>query len=467
MLASLPSDAGSREGGARAPAAWIMGVLLAMSCLGCAAFGELFRDPQDAITPLITPDPLYEELVSHYVELCAVSQYRPLQGNLGGSPGHAVMYLKGACRDETAPYPRLRPCRYSSSDRADPEHGAGVSVNRWFKNVNWVATPGKSLFFDGDVRTYELLDEARRVQTLQRALDLGMYRGVELHPIHGDAPLDMRDFVAKDSLGTDFALRFGRTVFCSRLPLHPDMLLEAMNYLNSLNDEYWNGEADYEWSGYADNCVHTLHNALAAAGVWKPKSVRATKLRQIFNVAVPANTMVELAFLSNEYPIEDFGKIRNDPLRWQDLVEKDWLPAVPGALIKTLPVLQVNALYDTKFRMFVLGGWFSNDTLKRAQHLLSDGRYLQIDANLRYFYDRYEQILAEREDSDWADFARSDGYLGDRQIYYGYIESALADLEVVLQRLAELDGLRQQLTREVYEDWKARARELPSDPGSP
>jgi hypothetical protein len=394
---------------------WNLFLALAMasSIAGCAAIRELLRDPKDAVVPLSMPDPLYEELATHYVELCAVSQYRPLDGNLGGIPGHAVMYLKGACADETAPYPRLRKCRYASSDPADPEHGAGVSVNRWFKNVNWVATPGRFLFYDGDVRTYETLDQERFDAAVQRAIDLEMFRGVEFHPVRGaDGTPELREFIASESLGTDFGLRFGRTVFCARLPMHPEMLARAMDYLNDLNEEYWSGQADYEWSGYSDNCVHTLHNALAAAGVWEPKSVRETKIRQFFNVAVPANTVVDLAFLSNEYPIEDYSEIRGDALHWKGLTENDWLPAVPGALIKILPVLQVNKLYDTKFRMFTLGGWFSNDTLKRSQQLLRDGRYLQLDANLRYFYERYEKILADRDaDPRWTDAVRGAAFL--------------------------------------------------------
>ena len=436
-------------------------LLAASSGLGCATLGELFRDPQDAVSPLITPDPLYEELVTHYVELCAVSQFRPLERDLGGIPGHAVMYLKGACRDESAPYPRLRPCRYASSDLADPEHGAGVSVNRWLKNVNWIATPGKFLFYDGEVLAYELLDQARFDGAVERALELGMYQGVELHPIgDAEAPPEIRAFVAGHSIGTDFALRFGRTVHCARLPLTPDMLARAMEFLNGLNDEYWNGEANYEWSGYADNCVHTLHNALAAAGVWESKSIRTTKLRQLFNLAVPANSFVDLAFLSNEYPIDDFGQIRRDELRWRGLTEYDWLPAVPGALVKTLPVLQVNALYDTKFRMFVLGGFFGNDTLKRAQKLLTDGRYLQIDANLRYFYDRYEAILAERDpDGEWTDALLGDERRRDRGIYYAYIERARNEVVSTLKRLAELDILRRQLIREANEEWRRRVRQ--------
>ena len=102
--------------------------LAAFGSLGCAAIGELSRDPEDTVAPLTRPDSIYEALSNHYVEMCAVSQYRPVEGELGGIPGHAVMYLKGACRDESAPYPRLRPCRYSTFDRNDSEHGAGVSV---------------------------------------------------------------------------------------------------------------------------------------------------------------------------------------------------------------------------------------------------------------------------------------------------------------------------------------------------
>ena len=82
-----------------------------------------------------------------------------------------------------------------------------------------------------------------------------------------------------------------------------------VDYLNALNDEYARGEADYNWSGYADNCAHALHNSLAAADVWKPQSVRATKFKQLFNLAVPANEMTNLAFRGNTYPLEDFGKI--------------------------------------------------------------------------------------------------------------------------------------------------------------
>jgi hypothetical protein len=301
---------------------------------------------------------------------------------------------------------------------------------------------------------------------VQRALDLGMYRGVEVHTKPGaDAPQSIPEFVAQDSIGTDFALRFGRTVFCTRLPMPAEMMTEVMDYLNALNDEYWTGNADYQWSGYSDNCVHTLHNALAAAGVWKPKSIRGTKLRQLFHLAVPANTFIDLAFLSNRYPIEDYDKVRGDKLHWQGLATKGWLPGTPGVLLKTIPVLQVNALYDTKFRMFVLGGFFSNEVIKRAQILLTDGRYLQLDANLRYFFQRYERILAERNaDGSWTDSLRGDGYRTDREIYYDYIESQRDGVIEVLERMAELEVMRAEVLKGARDEFEARLLESSGGP---
>ena len=59
--------------------------------------------------------------------------------------GHAILYIKGACKDDEAPFPQLRRCRSVGTRLKDPERGAGVSVNQLFKNVNWVATPGYQL----------------------------------------------------------------------------------------------------------------------------------------------------------------------------------------------------------------------------------------------------------------------------------------------------------------------------------
>lgn len=415
----------------------LMMVAIALSLSGCALLGELLASERDWVVPTVRPGAEYDEFFPYYAELCAVSQYRPLQGRPGGSPGHAVMYFKGACRDESAPYPRLRRCRHVATDANDPEHGAGISVNKWFKNVNWVATPGRRLFYDGDLDRWQVLDQAHRDATARAAIERGLFRGVDFHPPpDGEPPPSREEFIATQSLGTDFALRFGRAVFCARVPLREAMLERAMRFLNDLNAEYAEGEADYEWSGYSDNCVHTIHNALAAAGVWKPKSVGAIKVRQFFNMAVPANAFVDLAQLIT-FPIEEFDVIWGRELRRKGLLEDDWLPAQPGALVKTLSVHQENELYDRKYRMFLLEGFFGGRNRRKALEVLNDARLRELDSNLRYFRDRYDAILSEREDEDWIDSVRGARYQEGRERYYAYVEARRAEVKQRLETLRD------------------------------
>ena len=419
-----------------------LAVLVALTS-GCGAVEELFGGPSDAVIPTSRPDPRYEELFSHYVELCAVSQIRPIDQPPGGIAGHAVLYLKGACKDEAAGYPRLRPCRGEATSADDPEHGAGVSVNKWFKNVNWVATPGRRLFFDGDLDDDQTLDRAHFDRAVQRALDLGVLDGVEMHLKPGQSqPEPMAKFAAEESIGTDFALRFGRSLFCTRLPMTDAMLNRELEYLNALNDEYHRGEATYDWKGYGDNCAYLAWNGLAAAGVWKPRSVRQLKIRQVFNIAVPANVFVDAARLFSEYPVEDFGAIHRDELRWQGLLENDWLPALPGALIETLGVHEKNELYDTQFRLLV-AEVFERGPSERAAKLLRDERFLDLETNLRFFRKRYAAILAARgDDEGWMSRLRGDGYREARRRYYEYIEGALGGTDEDLARLGVKAGNR-------------------------
>jgi hypothetical protein len=416
-------------GSALAPA---LALLLVCGCFDQNRIAPLY----DWVVPTRLPDPIYEELFPYYVEICAVSQYRPKQGNVGGAPGHAVMYLKGACRDESAAYPRLEPCERVSTSRADPEHGVGISVNRWFKNVNWIATPGKELFYDGDLAPYETLTRAHWEATGQRALALGLYRGVALHDYPAEGERSTEDFVARHSMGTDFALRFGRTVFCTRLPVTEPMLGEVIRYLNDLNEKYATGEADYNWSGYSDNCVHTIHNALAAASVWKPKSINEIKLRQFFHMAIPANTFIDLGDRGLLFPLEDFGRVYDDEVQRQSLERYGWLPTRHGVLMKTLPVHQDNELYDTQVRLMILQAPFRSAASKRANLMLGDARTSELEPNLRLFQARYDAILSERED-DQGFSLHTDRYKELRSRYYAYIETQLAEVNRMLAQLRE------------------------------
>ena len=58
-----------------------------------------------------------------------------------------VQVAAQVCRVAELPDPLGR--RLAATELDDPEHGAGVSVGRWFRNVNWVAIPGYHRFYDG------------------------------------------------------------------------------------------------------------------------------------------------------------------------------------------------------------------------------------------------------------------------------------------------------------------------------
>ena len=122
----------------------VAGIMLLLSGCGDNGVIERFMLKPDRIIVERRPDSAYDYLFPYYVELCATSQFRSKLKGEGGVAGHAVMYIKGACKDEQASYPQLRHCRDIATAPDDPEHGVGVSVGRWFRNVNWVAIPGTS-----------------------------------------------------------------------------------------------------------------------------------------------------------------------------------------------------------------------------------------------------------------------------------------------------------------------------------
>src|SRR5690242_19256248 len=90
---------------------------------------------------------VYDQLFPTYLEACSGTQEKPLKTPQGGSVGHSFIYIRGACRDENAKYPRLRTCT-----KDDKFQGVGLSVDQVFHNVNWVAIDGRELFFSGSLK---------------------------------------------------------------------------------------------------------------------------------------------------------------------------------------------------------------------------------------------------------------------------------------------------------------------------
>jgi len=419
----------------------LAGIILLLSGCGDEGIISRFMLKPDRLIVERRPDPVYDQLFPYYVELCATSQFRSKLKGEGGVAGHAVMYIKGACKDERAPFPQLRRCRVAATELDDPEHGAGVSVGRWFRNVNWVAIPGYELFYNGNLKFGERLTQAHFEATVRDAISQGVYKGVEFHDYPGaGAGVDLENFVANEGIGTDLALQFARSVFCARVPVTESMLDEIIAFLNDKNREYADGDADYNWSVWADNCSHTLRNALAAANIWSPLSVRAVKFRQLFNLAVPANEFVNLAELGTEGNISDYREIQQNGPERDALHEFHWLPTRHGALLKTLPVHEPNDVYDTTFRLFTLQSPFRMGKTQRAIDLLSDERFVKLDANLRYFEKKYDTILASHDEQrDMLASVRGTPYRRVERLYYEYIKVQRAEVDSMLDRLSGLE----------------------------
>lgn len=423
-------------------------VLIAVTVLlgGCGengggVLGRFLLKP-NAIIVGRAPDATYDRLFPHYVELCALSQWSLREGGRGNPFGHAVMYIKGACKDENAPFPQLRRCRGTATAFDDPEHGVGVSVGRWFRNVNWVAVPGYALFYTGGLKPGEHLTRARFDATVREAIHKDVFKGVELHSgwgINGDGSLE--DFVSNRSIGTDFALQFSRNAFCARLPVSEPVLDEVIAFLNDKNYEYATGEADYNWNLFADNCVHTVRNALAAANIWSPISVLEIKIRHLLNPAVPANEFVNLALLGAEGPIQDDRQVQEDSSARDALYDFKWLPTRHGALVKTLLVHQPNDIYNTDFRLFAVQSPFRMGKAAEVVRLLSDSRYVDLRANLLHFREEYDNILAAHDDRlDRLASVRGTPFRRIGRLHHEYIQAQRLEVEALLNQLAALEN---------------------------
>ncbi|MCU0839853.1 MAG: hypothetical protein MUE49_14205 [Rhodospirillales bacterium] len=415
-------------------------LLLAAGLSGCGDGGGLFSRLQLKPGEIIVerrPDPRYDILFPYYVELCSISQWHDKLGRRGNPFGHALIYIKGACKDEAAPFPLLRRCRGLATSTDDPEHGAAVSVGQWLRNVNFIVVPGHDLVFSGNLETGERLTREHRDATVQEAIAKGVYQGVEFHDgWTREADRSLTNFVTRHSVGVDFALQFSRNVFCSRIPVPEPVLDEIIAFLNDKNTEYATGKADYNWNLLADNCVHTVRNALAAANIWAPIPAWQVTLRALFELAVPANEFVNLGALGAKGPLADYREIQGNGPSRDALHDFRWLPTRHGALVKTLPVHQPNDVYRTDFRLFAVQSPLRMGKTAGAVRLLSDPRYVELEPNLLHFRDEYDRILATHDYRvDPLASVRGTPYRRVGRVHLQYIGAQRAEVEGLLQKL--------------------------------
>ena len=250
----------------------------------------------------------------------------------GGPGGHSVLYLNGVCRDGSAHYPVIKICAENSSPA---KNGVGLSVNGHFKNANWIATEGRNFFFHGDLGPKERLTREAYKRTQAAAEKMGILDGVEFHPdVFNDMPQGMsrRDYMYEISVATDYAIGLGRDRYCARIPMDRGRMIEIINFLNGLNDQYKDGKKGFDSSVLQNNCAHMTHNALTAVGMWKEWDTDQFILFAAVNFPVPKNEFVNMMRRTNDLPLENLAELYADDAARQVLMQRSWLPTEPGGL---------------------------------------------------------------------------------------------------------------------------------------
>jgi hypothetical protein len=220
------------------------------------------------------------------------------------------------------------------------------------------------------------------------------------------------------------------------------MLHKIVDFLNELN-EVQSTQADLGRQGSPESSVYTLHNALAAGGVWAPVSVSDVWLRQLALPTAPGAEFVKLARLVTEGSINDYSRVYENRAQRAALGEFDWLPTRHGAILMALPVHGANDVYATTFRLFELPWPTGSGQMRDAVRLLSDPRFVDLQANLSHFSQVYGRILANRHEEGFRlEDLRGDSFRRVRRRYYGYIEEQADEASAMLRRLNAFESSR-------------------------
>jgi hypothetical protein len=407
----------------------------------------MFFASVSALAASPNPPKLYDQLYPYYAQYCAVTQLKPLDGsNGGGTGGHGVLYLKGVCRDKSVHYPHLKLCEESTIDLSNPEAGTSISVDQIFQNANWMASDGKDLLITGGLPEGQRLDQAAQDRIIHHVLSLHLFDGIKIHPQYmKDKPKAMseEEYIVRTTLATEYGLNLGRNVFCSRIPIERKMLQPMVDYLNSLND-FYRKNGNYKWSAIYNNCAHTAHNAIAAAGLFRPIATDKLIVQQVFNLAIPSNVYIDFEKQGNDEDLNDVVSLYLDPYKRKALLEQDWMMTQPGVLTENHLMHQNNALYNTQSDFFVLNVPVFDPNRSELNRINREARYSDIIENLRYFKAKYENALQsklsiEELDEIYQSQARGSAIQPPRlkskefarfyEAYYSKIERALKDVE--------------------------------------
>jgi hypothetical protein len=308
----------------------------------------------------------YDAIYEYYVDVCGATEFQPVGKPNGGSYGHGMMYIKGACYDQARPdFPHLHLC--GSED--GPNAGAGVSLDYFFKNVAWTAVDGRDFTFYGDLPTNQPLNEVAREKIIQKTIDKGYFSGVQFQDFAEKQikPDESRPhFIGRELFGTEFGLALSRSAYCTRLPIaggvgrpKNSILIDLIKYLNDFNEKVHSSQDGLKYDTASFNCATLMHNALAAIGFWPKKQSSWSSERVIDKVihlndlVIPLNTMYDAIRRANDpdLAVSSPQRIVGNTRTSYPLNKYGWLPAQAGVIADILKIHEYqNQLFLTDSR---------------------------------------------------------------------------------------------------------------------
>ncbi len=345
----------------------------------------------------------YEDHFPAYFEYCTGSRWMLQSGEKGGSPGHGFTYIHGLCKDYRSEYPRVIPCAEVSEEfqRTFPHTGVGISLDKNFTNVMWVAVPGRDFMISGN-RSPEPISRASIDEHIAEVTRLKIFNGVRSK---SDAlktmTLGTPEYfagIALDTLGTDHAVNWARELHFATIPVPSSSLRKVADFLNTSNEQY-RGEREYQWSKLSNNCVHISINQSAALGINKPIALDQKFLKKLTSMALPANGFLMYADRAVLARTPSLRKLR------KSLSEKGFHHAQVGAMLRS-------------YKAFPSGEYFKTDELSvltapriaKPWKLLATPRsyeqkYMtpansELKANAEMWVARYQRLLDRVKSSD-------------------------------------------------------------------
>lgn len=287
----------------------------------------------------------YEDHFPAYFEYCTGTQWKLKNGAEGGSPGHGFTYIHGLCKDYTSSYPQVIPCsEVSAVDREQyPHEGVGISLDKNFSNVMWVAVPGRDLTFFGN-KERKSIQNADVKEVIQKVIELKIFEDV-IHKgeLPQSLPLNSREYleaVADATLGTEYAVNWARELHCVRIPTPVGALPEVAKFLNAANNQYKNGPG-YEWDKLTNNCAHLSINSSHALGINKPIKLNQKFIKKVLNLALPANTFLMYADKTV------LAKMPSNKLLSKVIPDQGFYPAQVGSMMNNYPAYPSGEKFET------------------------------------------------------------------------------------------------------------------------